>query len=69
MVLGLLGVIGVSTAIPTTVGVGEGVSQHTKEQESEKRTDESNMSIFCGQESRKQSDVHGKWLVLRNNKV
>ncbi|KAI9724688.1 MAG: hypothetical protein M1828_003557 [Chrysothrix sp. TS-e1954] len=69
MVLGLLGVIGAATAIPTTVGVCEGISENKKEQANLKRTNECNISVYCAQESRKQDEVHGKWLVLRNNKA
>ncbi|KAI9667101.1 MAG: hypothetical protein M1831_001278 [Alyxoria varia] len=71
MVLGLLGLLGV-TAVPTTVGVTQGIRQNNQQEDEktdERRSTECNLSVFCGAEDEAQSQIHGKHVVLRNDKV
>ncbi|KAL9111648.1 MAG: hypothetical protein Q9227_003921 [Pyrenula ochraceoflavens] len=68
MVLGLLAL----TAIPTTIGVAEGVSEQrnqNREQDDAARMAKFHVDVSCDAPSRRTKDVHGKRLVLRGGKV
>ena len=71
MVLGLIGLLTI-TAIPVVTGVAEGVSEQKKanaEASNETRQTKFHIDIFCGANSAKRGQVHGKIVVLRNDKV
>jgi hypothetical protein len=68
MVIGLLTL----TAIPTVIGVGQGVSQ--QRQQNAEKADEKRMAKFyleanCETKSSRAKDVHRKRVVLRDGKV
>ena len=68
MVIGLLTL----AAIPTVVGVGQGVSQQRKqnaEKADEKRMAKFYLDAYCETNSRWAKQVHGKRVVLRDEKV
>lgn len=66
MVLGLLGI----TAIPATIGIAEATKQdHEDPDEEAERDRECHLCVFCGAESPKSKQVHGKYIVLRDSKV
>ncbi|KAI9798200.1 MAG: hypothetical protein M1833_004949 [Piccolia ochrophora] len=65
MVLGLLAL----AAMPTTIGTAQAVSENNKKERQEKRTEECHLTVFCETESRKRDQVHGKCVVLRDNKL
>ena len=68
MVIGLLTL----AAIPTTIGVAEGVNAENKEDgpgtEAE-RMRKFNLECYCESNSRKAKEIHGGKVVLRNDKV
>ncbi|KAI9840165.1 MAG: hypothetical protein M1837_001878 [Sclerophora amabilis] len=69
MVLELLALAGIPTAISTTLGTNEAIrSEDTKEKE-KKLTTECHLYAYCEADSRKRDQVHGKQVVLRDNKV
>ena len=68
MVFGLLTI----AALPTTIGVAEGISSRNKEKDA--ANDEALMrkftlDCFCDAQSRKRGEVHGGRVVLRDGKV
>ncbi|KZF22011.1 hypothetical protein L228DRAFT_268511 [Xylona heveae TC161] len=68
MVLGLLTI----AAIPTTIGVCEGVAQQreqNKQDEQESRLDKFHLDVFCDARSNRAKEIHGRHLVLKNGKV
>ena len=68
MVLGLLTI----AAIPTTIGVAEGISSRNKEKETENNAElmrKFTLDCFCEAQSRKRGEIHGGRVVLRNGKV
>lgn len=68
MVLGLLAI----AAIPTTIGVAEGVSQQRKQNEEDDdaaRMAKFHIDVSCDTKSRRAKDVNGKRVVLRDGKV
>ena len=68
MVLGLLTI----AAIPTTIGVAEGISSRNKEQDSandEELMRKFTMECFCDASSRKRGEIHGGRIVLKDGKV
>lgn len=68
MVLGLMTLVG----IPTTIGVWQGVSQSRKQpdpEEDARRSKECHLKVFCDSEQPESSEIHEKYVVLRDNKV
>ncbi|KAL9622994.1 MAG: hypothetical protein Q9160_002712 [Pyrenula sp. 1 TL-2023] len=68
MVLGLLTL----AAIPTTIGVAEGVSQQRKQNEEDDdatRMAKFNIDVFCDARTRRAKKVDGGRIVLRDEKV
>ena len=68
MVLGLLGL----AAVPTTIGVAEGVSEGRKEKDpalEEERMRKFRLECFCEANGRKVKEVDGGAVVLRGEKV
>lgn len=68
MVLGLLTI----TSIPTVIGVAEGVSnrnQKKDEEEEKRRMAKFNLDVYCEAKSSKTKDVHGRRVVVRDEKV
>ena len=72
MVIGLLTL----AAIPTTIGVAEGVNAENKENGSEtsskteaERMRKFNLECYCESNSRKAKEIHGGKVVLRNDKI
>lgn len=68
MVIGLLTL----AAIPTTIGVAEGVShqrRQDREDADESRTAKFHLDVYCDAKSSKRDQVHGKRVVLRDDKV
>lgn len=68
MVFGLLGL----AAIPTTIGVAEGVSEGRKEKDpalEEERMRKFRLECFCEANSRKAKEIAGGTVVLRGEKV
>ena len=68
MVIGLLTL----AAIPTTIGVAEGVNAENKENEpgtEAERMRKFNIECYCESNSRKAKEIHGGKVVLRNDKV
>lgn len=68
MVLGLLTI----AAIPTTIGVSEGISSRNKEKESahdEELMRKFALECFCDSTSRKRGEIHGGRIILRNDKL
>lgn len=65
MVLGLLTL----AAIPTTIGTAEAIKQSTRAKLEAKRDAKFTLEVYCDANSRKRDQVHGKQIVLRNNKV
>ena len=68
MVLGLLTI----AALPTTIGVAEGISSRNKEQDTadnEELMRRFTLECFCDAQSRKRGEVHGGRIVLRDGKV
>ncbi|KAI9836998.1 MAG: hypothetical protein M1819_000647 [Sarea resinae] len=68
MVLGLLTI----AAIPTTIGVCEGVSQQkekNKQDADAERLAKFHADVFCGARSSKRRFIHGSRVVLRNDKA
>jgi hypothetical protein len=68
MVIGLLTL----AAIPTVIGVAEGVSQQRQQNEAksdEKRMSKFNLDAYCESKSSRAREVHGKRVVLRDGKV
>jgi hypothetical protein len=60
------------TAIPTTIGVAEGVSHQKQENAAkadENRMSEFHLNAYCENRSSRAKDVHGKRIVLRDGKV
>ena len=68
MVLGLLTI----AAIPTTIGVSEGISSRNKEKDTaddEELMRKFALECYCDASSRKRGEVHGGRVVLRNEKL
>ena len=72
MVIGLLTL----AAIPTTIGVAEGVNAENKEHDPEtsskteaERMRKFNLECYCESKSRKAKEIHGGKVVLRNDKI
>ena len=72
MVIGLLTL----AAIPTTIGVAEGVNSENKENDPEtsskteaERMRKFNLECYCESKSWKAKEVHGGKVVLRNDKI
>ena len=72
MVIGLLTL----AAIPTTIGVAEGVNAENKENDPKtsskmeaERMQKFNLECYCESNSRKAKEIHGGNVVLRNDKV
>jgi hypothetical protein len=68
MVIGLLTL----AAIPTVIGVAEGVSHQRQENEAkedEKRMAKFNIDAYCETKSSRAKEVNGRRIVLRNEKV
>ena len=68
MVLGLLTI----AAIPTTIGIGEAVSNRNSEKEKAKDNEtlrKFTLKCYCDSPSRKRGEVDGGDVVLRNGKV
>ncbi|KAI9877088.1 MAG: hypothetical protein M1830_004834 [Pleopsidium flavum] len=68
MVIGLLTL----AAIPTTIGVAEGVSHQRRQNADaadEKRMAKFHVDVYCDAKSSRREEVHGKRLVLRDDKV
>ena len=60
------------TSIPTVIGVAEGVSEQRKQNQAkadEKRMAKFYLDVFCEDEPEEVKNVHGKRVVLRNNKA
>lgn len=60
------------TAIPTTIGVAEGVSQQKQQNAAkadENRMSEFHLNAYCETKSSRAKDLHGKRIVLRDGKV
>ena len=68
MVIGLLAL----TAIPTTIGVAEGVSQQQSkndQDDDDSRMAKFHLDVYCEARSKRTKEIHGKRLVLRDMKV
>lgn len=68
MVLGLLTI----AALPTTIGVAEGISSRNQEQDAEDNKElmrKFTLDCFCDAQSRKRGEIHGGRIVLRDGKV
>ena len=72
MVIGLLTL----AAIPTTIGVAEGVNAEDKDNDAEtsskteaERMRKFNLECYCESNSRKAKEIHGGKIVLRNGKI
>ena len=72
MVIGLLTL----AAIPTTIGVAEGVNAEDKENDADtssgtdaERMRKFNLECYCESNSRKAREIHGGKIVLRNDKI
>lgn len=68
MVLGLLTI----AALPTTIGVAEGISSRNKEQDAvdnEELMRKFTLECFCDAQSRKRGEIHSGRIVLRDGKV
>ena len=68
MVFGLLTI----AALPTTIGVAEGISSRNKEKDAtndEELMRKFTLDCFCDAQSRKRGEVHGGRVVLRDGKV
>lgn len=71
MVIGLLAL----AAIPTTIGVAEGVSQQRQQNSADDDDDDAarlakfNIDVSCQAQSRRAKEVQGKRVVLREGKV
>ena len=68
MVLGLLTI----AAIPTTIGVAEGISSRNKEKDAAKDEElmrKFTLECFCDAQSRKKDEIHGARVVLRSEKL
>ena len=72
MVIGLLTL----AAIPTTIGVAEGVNAEEKENDADttsgteaERMRKFNLECYCESNSRKAKEIHGGKIVLRNDKI
>ena len=72
MVIGLLTL----AAIPTTIGVAEGVNAEEKENDADttsgteaERMRKFNLESYCESNSRKAKEIHGGKIVLRNDKI
>lgn len=72
MVIGLLTL----AAIPTTIGVAEGVNAEDKDNDAEasskaeaERMRKFNLECYCESNSRKAKEIHGGKVVLRNDKI
>lgn len=68
MVLGLLTI----AALPTTIGIAEGISSRNKEKEAsndEELMRKFTLECFCDAQSSKQGEIHGGRVVLRDGKV
>lgn len=68
MVLGLLTI----AAIPTTIGVAEGISSRNKEKDEAKDEElmrKFTLECFCDVDSRKRDQIHGGHVVLKNEKL
>ena len=72
MVIGLLAL----AAIPTTIGVAEGVNAENNENDPQtsskteaERMRKFNLECYCESNSRKAKEIHGGKVVLRNDKV
>lgn len=68
MVLGLLAL----AAIPTTIGVAEGVAEQRRKNDHDdnaSRLAKFHLDIYCDARSRRSKEIHGRRVVLRNNKV
>lgn len=68
MVLGLLAI----AAIPTTIGVAEGISEGRKENDpetEEERMRNFQLECFCGANSQKAKEIDGGHIVLRGEKL
>jgi len=59
-------------SIPTVIGVAEGVSEQRKQNQAkadEKRMAKFYLDVFCEDKPEEAKNVHGKRVVLRNNKA
>ena len=72
MVIGLLTL----AAIPTTIGVAEGVNAENKDNDADtsskteaERMRKFNLECYCESNSRKAKEIHGGEVVLRNDKI
>ena len=65
MVLGLLAL----AAIPTTIGTAEAISQNKRIKREAKRDARFALDVYCDAKSRKRDQIHGKSIVLKENKV
>ena len=65
MVLGLLTL----AAIPTTIGTAEAINQSNRAKLEAKRDAKFTLEVYCDAQSRKRDQVHGKRVVLRDNKA
>jgi hypothetical protein len=68
MVIGLLTL----TAIPTVTGVAFGASEQRKQNSranDEKRMAKFHMDVYCDGSSKEAKSLHGRRVVLRDNKV
>lgn len=68
MVLGLLMI----AALPTTIGVAEGISSRNKQTDAandEELMRKFTLECFCDAQSRKRVEIHGRRIYLRNEKL
>lgn len=65
MVLGLLSL----AAIPTAIGTAEAISQKKKVDLDVKRDAKFTIDVYCEAKSRKRSQLHGKTIILKDDKV
>lgn len=68
MIFGLLGI----AAIPTTIGVAEGISEGRKEEDpatEEERMRKFRLECFCDANSRKAKEIDGGYVVLKGEKL
>ncbi len=65
MVLGLLTL----AAIPTTIGTVEAINQNKRAKREAKRDAKFALDVYCDSASRKRQQVHGKSIVLKDNKA